>query len=119
MQIKIGVILAVVMASLSIATHATAQVRVIAAMPAQSGVVQPGARVWLRFNAPIDKRTVRITLRRGGSGHIALRLTFSDDRRLIYLHPARPLARGTYQVVWHTRGPDGIPVRGAYDFIVL
>lgn len=119
MRIKIGVLVAIVMGILPITTDAIASVRLVATMPSQNGFAQPRTRLWLRFSEPVDLRTARITIRRGGSGDVPVRLMFSRDRRVIYLHPSQPLRRGTYQVVWRVTGNDGQAVHSGYDFVVV
>ncbi|MEO6717500.1 MAG: copper homeostasis periplasmic binding protein CopC [Novosphingobium sp.] len=110
--------------AMAMGVPAQAHPRLIGANPSPNSVVAAPRSVQLRFNEQLVRRfTGADILRKGGAGQApsklpGTRVSLEADGKTLTVMPGRPLAAGTYQLMWRAVSVDTHRVSGSYDFRV-
>ena len=107
--------------ALLFAPPAFAHARLLSSSPANNASVEAApATVVLTFNERLVPAFTKAELTMPGHGgmKIAASSAPSPDGKSLIVTPARPLAKGTYKVVWNTASADGHKMSGEISFTV-
>ena len=111
-------------AGIAMAVPAQAHPRLIGASPSPNSVVAAPKLVELRFNEQLVGRfTSADILRTGAAGQAPLKLPgtragLKADGKTLTVIPGRPLATGSYRLLWRAVSVDTHRVSGSFDFRV-
>jgi copper transport protein len=98
---------------LAVPLGAEAHARLLGVLPAPSSTVPgPLPQVLLRFNEPIDRSLLRVTVTGDDGSALARPAAFTDDRTVTV--PIRSSAFGVLVVTWLAVGSDAHPVQGQF-----
>ena len=104
-----------------------AHAKLVTATPAANAVATTPASIKLKFNEPVVARFSGITLQMTDMpgmkmptpSEIAVGASkLATDRTTLSAKLAKPLATGTYRVLWHAVTADTHRVEGSYSFTV-
>ena len=126
-MVRVSHLLVAIAAGCLAARAAEAHPRLVAATPAADAVVAGPATIELKFNEPVVAQFSGITLqmtdkpgmKMSTPSEIAVGASkLAADRTTLSAKLAKPLATGTYRVLWHAVTADTHRVEGSYSFTV-
>jgi copper transport protein len=117
---RIGVVVAVVAASLALPGAAWAHAALLQTTPVASRVVNTApTHVTLRYSEPVEPRFAIVSVTNAaGDKEAAGPPERSPENPDTLVVPLKKLAEGWYLVYWRVISVDGHPVRGAFTFAV-
>lgn len=104
-------------AALLAASEAAAHAKLVSAKPAASVAGTAPKKIVLRFSENLEPKFSGFEISYLGAP-VAMKTAVGRDRRTLVGAPARPLAKGAYQVTWHAVTADTHRIKGSYTFTV-
>ena len=101
-----------------VATTAAAHAHLTASNPSANSVVAAPKTLSLKFSEPLEAKFSGLTLNGATGRQVTLKVSASDDRKVLVATPASPLSAGVYKVNWHAVAKDGHRMEGAFAFTV-
>ena len=126
-MVRISHLLVAIAAGCLAASAAEAHPRLVAATPAADAMVAGPATIKLKFNEPVVAQFSGIALQMTDMPGMKMPTPFkvavgasklATDRTTLSAKLAKPLAKGTYRVLWHAVTADTHRVEGSYNFTV-
>lgn len=99
-------------------SQADAHARLVSASPAINASAPAPRQIVLKFSEKLEPRFSSFEVTRGGARVPMKTAAVGGDRRTLMGAPAKPLARGAYQVAWHVVAADTHRMQGTYTFTV-
>ena len=126
-MVRISSLVLAIAVSGSAAGAAVAHAKLVTATPAANAAANAPASIKLKFNEPVVAQFSGITLqmtdmpgmKMSTPSEIAVGASkLAADRTTLSAKLAKPLATGTYRVLWHAVTADTHRVEGSYSFTV-
>ncbi|WP_349969242.1 copper homeostasis periplasmic binding protein CopC [Pseudomonas caspiana] len=113
-----------VLASLTLASNASAHAHLDSQLPAADSIVSSPKELRLHFSEGVEEKFTKISITSTAKGGKTLVEPVPDvatdpaDRKVLIVTPAAPLAAGEYKVEWHAVSVDTHKSEGSYSFTV-
>jgi methionine-rich copper-binding protein CopC len=106
--------------SLATAPSVFAHAHLQSQLPAADSTVTPPNELRLNFSEGVEDKFTKVILTTDTGKTVAVRsiTTTADDKKVLVVIPAAPLAAGQYNVEWHAVSVDTHKSDGSYTFKV-
>lgn len=113
-----------VLASLTMASNASAHAHLESQLPAADSTVSTPKELRLQFSEGVEEKFTKVSITStAASGKTMVEpvpgiATDRTDKKVLIVTPAAPLAAGEYKVEWHAVSVDTHKSEGSYSFSV-
>lgn len=113
-----------VLASLTMASNASAHAHLESQLPAADSTVSSPKELRLQFSEGVEEKFTKVSITStAASGKTTVEpvpgiATDRADKKVLIVTPAAPLAAGEYKVEWHAVSVDTHKSEGSYSFSV-